>query len=313
MRRFSFAPGVFPRSGDEVEQRASPQPARAYAELPLRAAVRAKVGWQNARGIRATIIRLAQGLAWPRFKEYLMNHSQRASIWVIAALFAVGAGAQTVVYPAKGQSPDQQKKDEGECHTWAVGQSKYDPANPPPPPATAKPATTATGTTPGAGARGAARVRWSARSSPMTQAPAQRSVPRRRGDKAAPEQRRGATAAAGHDAAIAGRHGELPEGACGVPGRARLHRQVARERLRVVAAPRRAIGRLQTVTRPPGGHDLAPVNSSRGGAAGLQQSPSSHLCGANRSLYMKNTFAILLLGFALIGAAAAKDPAVKDS
>jgi len=31
----------------------------AHADLPLRAAVRAKVGWQNARGIRATIIRLA--------------------------------------------------------------------------------------------------------------------------------------------------------------------------------------------------------------------------------------------------------------
>jgi hypothetical protein len=93
----------------------------------------------------------------PRFKEYLMNHSQRASIWVIAAFFAAGAGAQTAIYPAKGQSADQQKKDEGECHTWAVGQSKYDPANPPPPPATAQPATTATGTTPGAGARGAAR------------------------------------------------------------------------------------------------------------------------------------------------------------
>ena len=68
-----------------------------------------------------------------------MNNSQRASALLIAAMFAVGAAAQTVVYPAKGQSPDQQKKDEGECHTWAVGQSKYDPANPPPPPATAKP------------------------------------------------------------------------------------------------------------------------------------------------------------------------------
>ena len=86
-----------------------------------------------------------------------MNLAHRASVLLIAALFTAGASAQTVVYPAKGQSPDQQKKDEGECHTWAVGQSKYDPANPPPPPATAKPATTATGTTPGAGARGAAR------------------------------------------------------------------------------------------------------------------------------------------------------------
>jgi len=77
-------------------------------------------------------------------------------VWFVAAAFTASVSAQTFVYPAKGQSPDQQKKDEGECHTWAVGQSKYDPANPPPP-ATAKPATTATGTTPGAGARGAAR------------------------------------------------------------------------------------------------------------------------------------------------------------
>ena len=87
-----------------------------------------------------------------------MNHSQRASIWVIAAVFSVSASAQTMVYPAKGQSADLQKKDEGECHTWAVQQSQYDPANPPPAPATtAQPNTTATGSTKGAGARGAAR------------------------------------------------------------------------------------------------------------------------------------------------------------
>jgi hypothetical protein len=75
---------------------------------------------------------------------------------LVAALFAGSVSAQ-YVYPSKGQSPEKQKKDEGECHTWAVQQSKYDPANPPktavPPP----PPTTATGTTPGAGARGAAR------------------------------------------------------------------------------------------------------------------------------------------------------------
>jgi hypothetical protein len=86
-----------------------------------------------------------------------IHPSHRISVLLIAAIFAAGASAQTIVYPAKGQSADQQKKDEGECHTWAVGQSKYDPANPPPPPAAAKPPTTATGTTPGAGARGAAR------------------------------------------------------------------------------------------------------------------------------------------------------------
>src|SRR3954468_23463090 len=75
---------------------------------------------------------------------------------LVAALFAGSASAQ-YVYPAKGQSPDKQKKDEGECHMWAVGQSKYDPANPPPQASAPPPPTTATGTTPGAGARGAAR------------------------------------------------------------------------------------------------------------------------------------------------------------
>src|SRR4249919_3429828 len=82
----------------------------------------------------------------------------KEAIWVsallVAAAFAAGALAQSVVYPSKGQSPDQQKKDEGECHTWAVGQSKYDPANPPPAPAAAP---APTGATPGSGARGAAR------------------------------------------------------------------------------------------------------------------------------------------------------------
>ena len=87
----------------------------------------------------------------------IMTPMQRASALLVSiAVCAAGASAQTYVYPAKGQSPDQQKKDEGSCHTWAVQQSKYDPANPPPPPVATAP-TTATGVTPGAGARGAAR------------------------------------------------------------------------------------------------------------------------------------------------------------
>ena len=76
---------------------------------------------------------------------------------VAGLLSASGAAAQSYVYPAKGQAPDQQKKDESACHTWAVDQSKFDPARPPPPPPAATAPTTATGTTPGAGARGAAR------------------------------------------------------------------------------------------------------------------------------------------------------------
>ena len=85
------------------------------------------------------------------------NGMQRALALLVAATFAASASAQQYAYPAKGQSPDQQKKDEGECHTWAIQQSKYDPANPPKQAAAPAPATTATGTTAGAGARGAAR------------------------------------------------------------------------------------------------------------------------------------------------------------
>lgn len=35
------------------------------------------------------------------------------------------------VFPAKGQSAEQQNKDESDCYTWAVEQSGVDPLNPP--------------------------------------------------------------------------------------------------------------------------------------------------------------------------------------
>ena len=80
-----------------------------------------------------------------------------SSAIILATAIAVPVAlAQQFVYPAKGQSTQQQQKDEGECYTWAVKQSGFDPAKPPPQQQAAKPATTATGTTPGAGVRGAA-------------------------------------------------------------------------------------------------------------------------------------------------------------
>ena len=78
----------------------------------------------------------------------------RISALAVAASFAAGVSAQQVVYPAKGQKPDQQKKDEGECHVWAVDNSKYDPANPPKQAAAPPPPQ---GATPGSGVRGAVR------------------------------------------------------------------------------------------------------------------------------------------------------------
>ena len=155
-----------------------------------------------------------------------MNLAQRASVLLIAAIFAAGVSAQTFVYPAKGQSPDKQKKDEAECHTWAVQQSKYDPANPPPPPAAATPPTTATGTTPGAGCAVRPAARWWAKSSAMTPVPAQQLGGGRARPEPAPEHGAVAAATAGrHPATQAGM--AAPEGARGVPRRSRLFRQVA--------------------------------------------------------------------------------------
>ena len=54
----------------------------------------------------------------------------------VGFVFATLALAQEpFIYPAKGQSPDQQKKDEFECHQWAVSQTGFDPtkAQAPPP------------------------------------------------------------------------------------------------------------------------------------------------------------------------------------
>jgi Glycine zipper len=48
------------------------------------------------------------------------------------------AEAQLYVYPARGQSPQQEESDKGQCYGWAVQQSGFNPANPqvaaPPPP-----------------------------------------------------------------------------------------------------------------------------------------------------------------------------------
>src|SRR5450631_3433676 len=85
-----------------------------------------------------------------------MNQRTLWTLALAAALIAE-AGAQQFVYPAKGQSPEKQKSDEAACYSWAVKQSGFDPAKPPPQQQAATPPTTATGTTPGAGLRGAAR------------------------------------------------------------------------------------------------------------------------------------------------------------
>ena len=88
----------------------------------------------------------------------MSSRNVRITAFALAALLATPhAIAQQYVYPAKGQSPDQQKKDEAECNKWAVGQTGVDPSKPQQQAAAPVQPTTPTGTTPGAGVRGAAR------------------------------------------------------------------------------------------------------------------------------------------------------------
>jgi len=53
---------------------------------------------------------------------------------------AVADAQGLYVYPARGQSPQQEESDKGQCYGWAVQQSGFNPADPqvggpPPPPA----------------------------------------------------------------------------------------------------------------------------------------------------------------------------------
>lgn len=53
------------------------------------------------------------------------------TVMAVAALVAMPTiaanGQQAYVYPTQGQSPEQQNRDQGECHGWAVQQSGHNP------------------------------------------------------------------------------------------------------------------------------------------------------------------------------------------
>ena len=76
-------------------------------------------------------------------KPALIRITAAATATVAFALGASVAAQQQFIYPSKGQSAEQQKKDEFECHQWAVQQTGFDPTKPTtttaaPPPAAAK-------------------------------------------------------------------------------------------------------------------------------------------------------------------------------
>ncbi len=77
-----------------------------------------------------------------------------AAATLVSIVLASGADAQQlVVYPSQGQTPEQQMRDQGECHAWAVQQTGFNPASPPAPTTVAEP--TPQGGVPRGAARGA--------------------------------------------------------------------------------------------------------------------------------------------------------------
>jgi predicted lipid-binding transport protein (Tim44 family) len=64
--------------------------------------------------------------------------TRKALIACLAVLVALPAAAQDVFfYPTRGQGPEQQSRDRGECQGWAVQQTGFNPAAPAPPPTSA--------------------------------------------------------------------------------------------------------------------------------------------------------------------------------
>jgi Sulfatase/Glycine-zipper domain len=85
-------------------------------------------------------------------EEEAMLRPMSAAIWArsatmlgLAALVLAAPAMAQYVYPGRGQSPQQQQQDQGECHTWAVQQTGVNPGTTPAP------------ATAGAGAHGAVR------------------------------------------------------------------------------------------------------------------------------------------------------------
>jgi hypothetical protein len=63
---------------------------------------------------------------------YLWNSGSQRYEEVSPPPAAQGSGSvasyEVIAYPARGQSTEQQARDRYECHSWAVGQSGFDPA-----------------------------------------------------------------------------------------------------------------------------------------------------------------------------------------
>src|SRR5687767_2624373 len=62
-------------------------------------------------------------------KEVIMKRLVQIAINLALVFFAITVWAQKpIIYPAKGQSAQQQTKDDGECYVWAKQTTGIDPA-----------------------------------------------------------------------------------------------------------------------------------------------------------------------------------------
>ncbi len=62
-----------------------------------------------------------------------------AGIFITVSWSGMSPAADPIIYPAKGQTAEQQTSDEQQCRQWAVDQSGVDPATLSPPAAAAAP------------------------------------------------------------------------------------------------------------------------------------------------------------------------------
>jgi hypothetical protein len=62
-------------------------------------------------------------------KEFYMRRFMQIAAGVaVLSLAAVAVAQRPAVYPSKGQSPQQQSRDDGECYAWAKQNTGIDPA-----------------------------------------------------------------------------------------------------------------------------------------------------------------------------------------
>jgi hypothetical protein len=76
------------------------------------------------------VISVARTLRNEGYDVTFRQFRQRRKVVMVAVLLAntTVSAQQPVIYPAKGQSPAQQSRDDGECHVWAKKSTGIDPA-----------------------------------------------------------------------------------------------------------------------------------------------------------------------------------------